>query len=103
MPTVRVRFLLHDNNTDSMDKTLPVLDAHPNIEVRRFHPYANRSLRLAELATGFARLNRRPQQVAHGRQQAAIVGHAKTFAVDRSRIFVESFNFDPPSARHNTR
>ena len=28
--------------------------------------------------------------------------HAKTFAVDRSRIFVGSFNFDPRSARLNT-
>src|SRR5207245_7243603 len=28
--------------------------------------------------------------------------HAKTFAVDRSRVFVGSFNFDPRSARLNT-
>jgi putative cardiolipin synthase len=28
--------------------------------------------------------------------------HAKTFGVDRSRIFVGSFNFDPRSARLNT-
>ena len=28
--------------------------------------------------------------------------HAKTFAVDRSRIFIGSFNFDPRSARLNT-
>jgi putative cardiolipin synthase len=28
--------------------------------------------------------------------------HAKTFAVDRKRIFVGSFNFDPRSARINT-
>jgi putative cardiolipin synthase len=28
--------------------------------------------------------------------------HAKTFAADRSRIFVGSFNFDPRSARLNT-
>jgi putative cardiolipin synthase len=28
--------------------------------------------------------------------------HAKTFAVDRARIFVGSFNFDPRSARLNT-
>jgi putative cardiolipin synthase len=28
--------------------------------------------------------------------------HAKTVAVDRSRIFVGSFNFDPRSARLNT-
>ncbi len=28
--------------------------------------------------------------------------HAKTFAVDRSRVFVGSFNFDPRSAELNT-
>src|SRR5205085_3800773 len=28
--------------------------------------------------------------------------HAKTFSVDRSRVFVGSFNFDPRSARLNT-
>ena len=28
--------------------------------------------------------------------------HAKTFAVDRSRVFIGSFNFDPRSARLNT-
>ncbi|MDQ2778640.1 MAG: phospholipase D-like domain-containing protein, partial [Pseudomonadota bacterium] len=28
--------------------------------------------------------------------------HAKTFAVDRDRIFVGSFNFDPRSAKLNT-
>jgi putative cardiolipin synthase len=28
--------------------------------------------------------------------------HAKTFAVDRSRIFIGSFNFDPRSANLNT-
>ena len=28
--------------------------------------------------------------------------HAKTFAVDRSRLFVGSFNFDPRSAEINT-
>src|SRR3954470_8112304 len=28
--------------------------------------------------------------------------HAKTFAIDRSRIFIGSFNFDPRSARLNT-
>jgi len=28
--------------------------------------------------------------------------HAKTFSIDRSRVFVGSFNFDPRSARLNT-
>src|SRR5262249_50875828 len=33
---------------------------------------------------------------------ASVQLHAKTFAVDRARIFVGSFNFDPRSARLNT-
>jgi putative cardiolipin synthase len=33
---------------------------------------------------------------------SAVSLHAKTFAVDRSRVFVGSFNFDPRSARLNT-
>ena len=28
--------------------------------------------------------------------------HAKTFSVDRARVFIGSFNFDPRSARLNT-
>lgn len=28
--------------------------------------------------------------------------HSKTFSVDRSRVFIGSFNFDPRSARLNT-
>jgi putative cardiolipin synthase len=28
--------------------------------------------------------------------------HAKTFSIDRSRVFIGSFNFDPRSARLNT-
>jgi len=36
------------------------------------------------------------------RSSSASSLHAKTFSVDRSRIFVGSFNFDPRSARLNT-
>jgi len=56
---VRVRLLLDDNSTRGLDDALAALDAHPNIEVRLFNPYANRAFRLAELATDFSRLNRR--------------------------------------------
>jgi putative cardiolipin synthase len=35
-----------------------------------------------------------------GRSKASL--HAKTFLIDRSRVFVGSFNFDPRSARLNT-
>ena len=56
---VRVRLLLDDNNTRGMDPTLAALDAHPNVELRLFNPFANRSLRLWGYATDFSRLNRR--------------------------------------------
>jgi len=43
---VRVRLLLDDNNTGGLDPTLAALDAHPNIEVRLYNPFVQRSGRL---------------------------------------------------------
>jgi putative cardiolipin synthase len=65
---VRVRLLLDDNNTSGLDATLALLDAHPNIEVRLFNPFAIRSPRALGYLTDFARLNRRM--------------HNKSFTVD---------------------
>ncbi|HLZ44986.1 MAG TPA: phospholipase D family protein [Gemmatimonadales bacterium] len=59
---VRVRILLDDWGTlEKRDDMVAALDAHPNIDVRLFNPYRHRSglLRLAELLTSFARVNRR--------------------------------------------
>lgn len=56
---VRVRLLLDDNNTAGLDPLLAGLDAHPNVEVRLFNPFRQRSLRLLGFLTDFARLNRR--------------------------------------------
>jgi len=56
---VRVRLLVDDNSTRGLDESIAALDAHPNIEVRLFNPYANRGFRLADLASDFSRLNRR--------------------------------------------
>jgi len=70
-----VRLLLDDNNTRGADEAIAALDAHPNIEVRLFNPYANRGFRLGELATDFARLNRRMHNKSFtADNQAAIVG-----------------------------
>ncbi|HET7365793.1 MAG TPA: phospholipase D family protein [Burkholderiales bacterium] len=72
---VRVRLLLDDNNTGGLDEALAALDAHPNIEVRLFNPYANRRFRLGELAIDFARLNRRMHNKSFtADNQATIVG-----------------------------
>jgi putative cardiolipin synthase len=49
-----------------------------------------------------------PAERSEGRERGGVGGssdaslHAKTFAVDRSRIFIGSFNLDPRSARLNT-
>lgn len=56
---VRVRLLLDDNNTAGLDQLLLALDAHPNIEVRLFNPFAVRSPRALGYLTDFVRLNRR--------------------------------------------
>jgi putative cardiolipin synthase len=72
---VRVRLLLDDNSTRGLDDDLIALDAHPRIEVRLFNPYANRGMRLGELVTDFARLNRRMHNKSFtADNQATIVG-----------------------------
>ncbi|NML44275.1 phospholipase D family protein [Ramlibacter sp. G-1-2-2] len=65
---VRVRLLLDDANTGGLDPLLAMLDGHPNIEVRLFNPFANRSWRLGDFAVDFSRVNRRM--------------HNKSFTVD---------------------
>ena len=56
---VRVRLLLDDNGIGGLDPILAVFDAHPNIEVRIFNPFPNRSVKLLGFLTDFKRLNRR--------------------------------------------
>ena len=75
---VRVRLLLDDNNTKGMDAAIAMLDAHPNIEVRLFNPFVNRSTRLADYAADFSRLNRRM--------------HNKSFTVDNQATIVGGRN-----------
>ncbi|AMO25551.1 phospholipase D family protein [Ramlibacter tataouinensis] len=75
---VRVRMLLDDNNTKGMDPALAALDAHPNIEVRLFNPFANRTWRLGDFAGDFARVNRRM--------------HNKSFTVDNQLSVVGGRN-----------
>src|SRR5699024_11012228 len=56
---VKVRLLLDDNNTTGKDAILSTLDAHPNIEVRLFNPFLQRTFRALGFLTDFFRLNRR--------------------------------------------
>jgi cardiolipin synthase C len=57
---VRVRLLLDDLTTrGGLDGILAALAAHPNVEIRLFNPFAQRSLRAMAYLTEFSRLNRR--------------------------------------------
>lgn len=56
---VRVRLLLDDHPVTTLDEALSALDAHPNISVRLFNPYALRFPRTLNFLTSFLRLNRR--------------------------------------------
>lgn len=55
---VRVRLLIDDVGTRTVEDRLPVINAHPNIELRLFNPFAHRKLRAFDLWSGL-RLNRR--------------------------------------------
>lgn len=74
---VRVRLLLDDINTKGLDPALLALDAHPNIEVRLYNPFRNRSgvWRLLEMVQRFFSVNHRMHNkawIADGR--VALVG-----------------------------
>ena len=72
---VRVRVLLDDANTGGLDAMLATLDAHPNIELRLFNPFANRSFRAGDLLRDFSRVNRRMHNKSFtADNQVAIVG-----------------------------
>jgi putative cardiolipin synthase len=75
---VRVRFLLDDVFTTTRDRTLLLLNTHPNIEVRLFNPVARRGLRTANYLLSFRRANRRM--------------HNKSFTADNSVTIVGGRN-----------
>lgn len=56
---VRVRLLMDDALTDSIDTGLLSLDDHPNIEVRVFNPFPRRRSRFISFIANFNILNRR--------------------------------------------
>jgi len=56
---VRVRVLLDDIHTRGKDFNIALVDAHPNVEVRLFNPFANRSRRGLEFLTSMSRVNHR--------------------------------------------
>ena len=60
------------------DAVIAALDAHPNIEVRLFNPFANRSLKLLGFLTDFSRVNHRM--------------HNKLFVMDNAAAIVGGRN-----------
>ena len=56
---VRVRILLDDNTLEGRDSRIATMDAHPNIEIRIFNPFAHRGWRLFGFLTDFDRINHR--------------------------------------------
>jgi putative cardiolipin synthase len=56
---VRVRILVDDITLSAADETIASLDAHPNIEIRLFNPFANRGFRSLDFLGDMGRVNHR--------------------------------------------
>ncbi|MGV6827498.1 MAG: phospholipase D family protein [bacterium] len=56
---VKVRILIDDINNTGRDAAVAALDAHPNIEIRVFNPFASRGFRGLEMIADFGRINHR--------------------------------------------
>ena len=56
---VRVRILVDDNTLAGRDSPIAAIDAHPNIEIRIFNPFAHRGSRIFGFLTDFDRVNHR--------------------------------------------
>ncbi len=72
---VRVRLLLDDLDTVGKEELLHTIDAHPNIEIRLFNPFANRNKRGLDFLTDTRRVNRRMHiKTLTGDNQVTIFG-----------------------------
>jgi cardiolipin synthase C len=56
---VRIRILLDDMDTAGKQEILHIIDAHPNIEIRLFNPFAGRDSRMGDYLTDASRINHR--------------------------------------------
>ena len=75
---VRVRLLIDDVGAAPDDRTLLLLDAHPNIEARLFNPISTRSAKALWMISDFRRVNRRM--------------HNKSFTADNQMTIVGGRN-----------
>jgi putative cardiolipin synthase len=80
--SVRVRILIDDFNLKDLDATVAALDAHPNIEVRLFNPFALRGSHLIGFLTDFERVNHRM--------------HNKLMVMDNAMAIVGGRNMSDP-------
>lgn len=72
------------------------------VELYEFHPLSSRRA-LAQRIGEPARPRGSAPNIGGSRgSRAALALHAKTFAVDSTRLFIGSFNFDPRSTHYNT-
>lgn len=87
---VQVRILIDDNGLDSDFSDIITFDSHPNIEVKIFNPYKNRSriLRYPEMVYDFNRINHRM--------------HNKIFVVDDIALIIGGRNVADDYFDHNT-
>lgn len=75
---VRVRILVDDLGLRASDSIVAAMDAHPNMEVRIFNPFANRNSRVFDFIFDLGRVNHRM--------------HNKIFIVDNSAAIVGGRN-----------
>ncbi|QBB68983.1 phospholipase D family protein [Pseudolysobacter antarcticus] len=93
---VRVRILLDDLNLTDEDRLLDALDAHENIEIRRFNPFQTRAPSMLSKVAQFALEGRRLNRRMHNKSfiadnTAAIIGGrnigADYFGADKETNF----------------
>jgi putative cardiolipin synthase len=72
---VRVRLLLDDMDTAGKHEMLYIINAHPNIEIRLYNPFAGRNSRMGDYITDASRINHRMHnKTLTADNQATILG-----------------------------
>jgi len=75
---VKIRILLDDIGLEGRDDSIASIDAHPNIDIRVFNPFTDRTMHALNFITDFDRLNHRM--------------HNKTFVADNSIAIIGGRN-----------
>ncbi len=75
---VKVRILIDDIEQSGRDDIVAAMDAHPNIQIRIFNPFAHRNSHLLDFISDFDRVNHRM--------------HNKTIVIDNALVIVGGRN-----------